>query len=460
MGAGMNDDRNCLAILLAAGRGTRMRSSLPKVLHPIAGKPMVLHALDAARDAGADALAVVIGHGADAVRDVVAPAGTFLQAEQLGTAHAVLAAREAIGRGAREVLVLYGDTPLLTGASLRRAREALTGDVAVAVVGFEATRPEGYGRLLTDGDALLAIREEKDASDAERAVTLCNSGIMAMHGDHALALLDAVGCDNAKGEFYLTDVVEIARERGLDATFTLAPEAELMGVNDRVQLAEAEATWQARRRRELLLGGVTMRAPGTVHLWHDTVVEADATIDPYVVFGPGATVRGGASVLAHCHIEGAEIGAGATVGPFARLRAGTVLRDGAKVGNFCETKKADIGVGAKVNHLTYVGDAMVGDRANLGAGTITCNYDGVNKHVTEIGADAFVGSNASLVAPVRVGEGAYVGSGSVVGRDVPAGALALARARQENKDGYAARIRARAQAEKARRAGRSARAAE
>ena len=447
----MNHERRCLAIVLAAGKGTRMRSALPKVLHPVAGKPMVGHALDAARDAGADALAVVVGHGAETVRDAVAPDDTFLQSEQLGTAHAVLAARGAIKRGCDEVLVLYGDTPLLTGASLRLAREAL-GENAVAVVGFEAADPTGYGRLLTDGDALLAIREEKDASETERTVTLCNSGIMALRGDIALSLLDAVGNQNVKGEYYLTDVVEIARAWGLSATFTLAPEAELMGVNDRVQLAEAEAAWQARRRRELLLAGVTMRAPDTVHLWHDTVIEADATIDAYVVFGPGAVVRGGASVLSHCHIEGAEIGAGATVGPFARLRPGTVLGEHAKIGNFCETKKAEIGAHAKVNHLTYVGDAVVGERANLGAGTITCNYDGVNKHFTEIGEDAFVGSNSSLVAPVVVGKGAYVGSGSVVGRDVPADALAIARARQENKDGYAPRIRAMAEAEKARRA--------
>ena len=438
----------CLAIVLAAGKGTRMRSARPKVLHEVAGKPMVGHALDAAREAGASDLAVVVGHGAEAVREAVAPAATFLQAEQLGTAHAVLAARDAIARGADEVLVLYGDTPLLTGASLRLARDALTGDVAVAVVGFEAADPTGYGRLLTDGDALVAIREEKDASPDERAVSLCNSGIMALRGDHALALLDAVGSDNAKGEFYLTDVVEIARSRGLATTYTLAPEAELMGVNDRVQLAGAEAAWQARRRRALLLDGVTMRAPDTVHLWHDTVVEPDATIDPYVVFGPGVVLRAGAHVLSHCHVEGAEIGPGATVGPFARLRPGAVLGEGSKVGNFCEVKKAEIGAGAKVNHLTYVGDAVVGAGANLGAGTITCNYDGVSKHVTRIGAGAFVGSNSSLIAPVTVGDDAYVGSGSVIGRDVPANALAIARARQENKEGYAPRIRAMAEAAK------------
>lgn len=446
-------DTQCLAIVLAAGKGTRMRSARPKVLHEVAGKPMVAHALDAARDAGADALAVVVGHGADAVRETVAPTDTFMQTEQLGTAHAVLAAREAVASGAGEVLVLYGDTPLLTGASLRLAREALTGDVAVAVVGFEAADPTGYGRLLAKGDALTAIREERDASDAERAVTLCNSGIMALRGEHALDLLDAVGSDNARSEFYLTDVVEIARARGLGATYTLAPEAELMGVNDRVQLADAEAAWQERRRRELLLDGVAMRAPHTVHLWHDTVIEPDATIEPYVVFGPGAVVRGEARVLSHCHVEGAEIGPGATVGPFARLRPGTSLGESAKVGNFCELKKAEIGADAKVNHLAYVGDAVVGERTNLGAGTITCNYDGVNKHVTRIGADVFVGSNSSLVAPVSLGNGAYVGSGSVVSRDVPADALAIARARQENKDGYAPRIRAMAEAEKRRRKG-------
>ena len=446
----MTEANACLAVVLAAGKGTRMRSDRPKVLHPVAGHPMVLHALDTAREAGADRIAVVVGHGGDAVRAVL-PAGAeaFEQTEQLGTAHAVLAARPALKRGRADVLVQFGDTPLLTPDTLRAARHALADGAAVAVVGFEAADPTGYGRLLTENGALAAIREERDATDAERAVTLCNAGIMALAGEHALALLDAVSSDNAKGEYYLTDVVEIARRRGLRCAVVAADETEVMGVNDRVQLAAAEAAWQARRRGALLRAGTAMRAPDTVHLWHDTVVEPDATVEPYVVFGPGATVRAGATVLSHSHIEGAEIGAGASVGPFARLRPGTRVGEGAKVGNFCETKKAEIGPGAKVNHLSYVGDAVIGAGANIGAGTITCNYDGYGKHVTEIGANAFVGSNASLGAPVRVGGGAYVGSGSVVTRDVPADALAIARGRQENREGYGARLRARLAAARA-----------
>ena len=447
------ESRSCLSIILAAGKGTRMRTALPKVLHPVAHLPMVGHVMRAASGQGSTATAVVVGHGAEQVeafvRSVDQDTRTFRQSEQLGTAHAVLAARSAIAQGFDDVLVLFGDTPLLTSDTLTTARGALSNDTAVAVVGFETREPTGYGRLLIDNGKLVAIREERDASEAERSITLCNGGIMAIAGEHALELLDAVGNDNAKGEYYLTDIVEIARERSLGAVAVVAPETDVMGVNTLVELADAEAIWQQRRRRELMLSGVSMTDPSNVHLAFDTVIEAGARIDPYVVFGSGSTVRSGAHVLAHSHIEGATIGENATVGPFAHLRPGANLGSDSKVGNFCEVKKANIAPGAKVNHLTYIGDATVGANANIGAGTITCNYDGVNKHLTEIGADAFIGSNSALVAPVSIGDGAYVASGSVVTKDVPSDGLAFARARQSVREGHASKLRERALAAKA-----------
>ncbi|MGN6549499.1 MAG: bifunctional UDP-N-acetylglucosamine diphosphorylase/glucosamine-1-phosphate N-acetyltransferase GlmU [Pararhizobium sp.] len=439
--------RKCLAIILAAGEGTRMKSKKSKVLHPLAGLPLVAHVARATSAAGVEAVALVVGRDAEAVGKAVEGCGAavevFTQAERLGTGNAVLAAREAIARGYDDLLVLFGDTPLVRPETLKAARAALAEDADVAVIGFRTPAPFGYGRLIEEGGELTAIREEKDASDAERAITFCNGGLMAIAGREALSLLDSIGNANAKGEYYLTDVVEIARNSGRHAVAIEAEAEDLVGVNTRAELAEVEAVWQARRRQSLMLGGVTMIAPETVFLSHDTEIAADVTIEPNVFFGPGVTVEEGAVIHAFSHIEGASIGPGAEVGPFARLRPGAELASKAKVGNFCEVKKATVGAGAKINHLTYVGDAIVGAGANLGAGTITCNYDGVNKHLTEIGANTFIGSNSALVAPVRIGDNVYIASGSVITEAVPDGALAFGRARQVNKEGRAEAVRAR-----------------
>ncbi|RST86477.1 bifunctional UDP-N-acetylglucosamine diphosphorylase/glucosamine-1-phosphate N-acetyltransferase GlmU [Aquibium carbonis] len=447
--------RSCLSVILAAGEGTRMKSALPKVLHAVAGLPLVCHVIDAAAAAGSSALAVVVGHGADEVRKAVqarAPgADVYLQAQRLGTAHAVLAAREALARGHDDVLVMFGDTPLIESQALASAREKLAEGAAVAVIGFRTDHPSGYGRLIEKDGALVAIREERECSNEERRITFCNGGLMAIAGEHALSLLDAVGNDNAKGEYYLTDIVEIARGRGLPVVATEAPFENVLGINNRAELAEAEAIWQARRRRATMLSGVTLMAPETVHFSHDTVIGADTIVEPNVVFGPKVAVAGNARIRAFSHLEGATVGEACEVGPFARLRPGARLAEKAKVGNFCEVKEADIQAGAKINHLTYIGDATVGADANIGAGTITCNYNGYTKDRTEIGAGAFIGSNSSLVAPVRVGERAYVASGSVVTADVPDDALAFGRARQEVKPGRAPILRGLYKAEKERR---------
>jgi bifunctional UDP-N-acetylglucosamine pyrophosphorylase/glucosamine-1-phosphate N-acetyltransferase len=436
--------RTGLTVVLAAGEGTRMRSSRPKVLHAIGARTLLGHVLAAVR-AAADATAVVIGPGQDAVAAAVkamAPdAAVFVQTERRGTAHAVLAARAALAQGADDVLIVFADTPLITPPTLQRLRAALAEGHAVAVLGFCPADPTGYGRLITENGGLLAIREEKDASAAERAITLCNAGLMALRGDVALPILDRIDDNNAKGEFYLTDAVAIAREMGLDAVALVTEEDEVRGVNTQAQLAEADAVLQRRLRAAALEAGVTMVAPDTVHLAADTKLAADVTIEPYVVFGPGVTVESGATIRSFSHLEGAHIGQGTIVGPFARLRPGARLGAGVKVGNFVEVKAAELEDGVRANHLSYIGDARVGARANVGAGTITCNYDGVDKHRTDIGAGAFIGSNSSLVAPVSIGEGAYVGSGSVVTADVPSGGLALGRARQVVKEGWAARLR-------------------
>ena len=426
--------RTCLSIILAAGEGTRMKSALPKVLHKIAGLPMVAHVAKAAESAGGQ-IALVIGHGADQLRAAAqsfAPrAEIFVQEKRLGTAHAVLAAREAIAKGHDDILVMFGDTPLLEPDALLQARAELAKDAAVVVVGFRTADPTGYGRLIEENGALFAIREEKDCTEAEKKIGFCNGGLMAIAGEHALALLDTVGNANAKGEYYLTDIVEIGRKRGLQVVATEASFENALGINNRAELAEAEAIWQRRRRRAMMLAGVTLIAPETVFFSHDTEIGAETVVEPNVFFGPGVRVAAGAKIHAFCHIEGAEIGVGCDVGPFARLRPGADLREKAKVGNFCEVKKATIEPGAKVNHLTYIGDARVGAGANIGAGTITCNYDGYSKFFTDIGAGAFVGSNSSLVAPISIGARAYVASGSVITESVPDDALAFGRARQK-----------------------------
>ncbi|MBB4189743.1 bifunctional UDP-N-acetylglucosamine diphosphorylase/glucosamine-1-phosphate N-acetyltransferase GlmU [Sinorhizobium terangae] len=446
-------ERTCLAIILAAGESTRMKSSVSKVLHPVAGRPMIAHVVDALASASISDVALVVGRDAEAVSAAAHTAGvtvtSFLQKERLGTGHAVLAAREAIARGYDDILVVFGDTPLITPEPLKAAREGLAEGNDVVVIGFEAADPTGYGRLIVEDGVLVAIREHKDASEAERRITYCNGGLMAINGRKALDLLGRIGNMNVKGEYYLTDLVEIVRAVGGKAVAVEAPEEELTGCNTRAELAYIERLWQQRRRQELMLSGVSMIAPETVFLSWDTELAQDVLVEPNVVFGPGVTVESGAIIHAFSHIEGAVVRADATVGPFARLRPGADLGPKSKVGNFCEVKKAEIGAGAKVNHLTYIGDAFVGAGSNIGAGTITCNYDGVNKHVTRIGENAFVGSNSSLVAPVSIGDGALVASGSVITDDVPADAVAFGRARQEIKPGRAPILRERYETEKA-----------
>jgi bifunctional UDP-N-acetylglucosamine pyrophosphorylase/glucosamine-1-phosphate N-acetyltransferase len=436
--------RTCLTIVLAAGEGTRMRASRPKVLHAIGGFPLIAHVLAAVRETEG-AAAVVIGPGQDkvaaAATATLPAAKIFVQAERRGTAHAVLSAREALAAGADDVLVVFADTPLVRPQTLARLREPLGRGKAVVVLGFRPRNPAGYGRLIMDGEALVAVREENDASEAERTITLCNAGLMALRGDVALAILDRIDDRNAKREFYLTDAVAIAREMGLDAVAIETEEDEVRGINSQAQLAETEAALQQRLRAAALEAGVNMVAPETVHLAADTKLGRDVVIEPYVVFGPGVTVEDGAVIRSFSYLEGAHLGEGATIGPFARLRPGARLGPKAKIGNFVEMKQAELGPGAQAMHLSYIGDTQVGAQANIGAGTITCNYDGTKKHRTEIGAGAFIGSNSSLVAPVKIGEWAYVGSGSVITHDVPAEALALGRGQQVVKQGWAARLR-------------------
>ncbi|MBB3771351.1 bifunctional UDP-N-acetylglucosamine pyrophosphorylase/glucosamine-1-phosphate N-acetyltransferase [Angulomicrobium tetraedrale] len=439
--------RSLLVIVLAAGEGTRMLSAQPKVLHKVAGRAMVSHVLDAALAAGASRIAVVVGPDHDAVAEevhrTVPDAAIFVQSERRGTAHAVLAAREALAEGHDDVVVMYGDTPLVRGETVLALRAPLALGAGVAVLGFRPEDPTGYGRLLTRGGELVAIREEKEASPEERAVRLCNAGLMAFDGRAVLGLIDAIGDANAKREFYLTDAVEIARAQGRLSGVVEAPADEVAGVNSRVQLAQAEAILQARLRRRALEGGATLVAPDTVFFSADTRLGRDVVVEPNVVFGAGVTVEEGATIRAFSHIEGAHVGRGAIVGPFARLRPGAMLGEGVHVGNFVEIKAAELSPGVKVNHLSYVGDSSVGANTNIGAGTITCNYDGFRKHRTVIGANAFIGTNSLLVAPVSVGDGAYIGTGSIITEDVPADALAIARARQVNKPGWAVRLRER-----------------
>lgn len=444
-------ERSCLSVILAAGEGTRMKSATPKVLHPVAGLPLVGHVVKAAEEAGGD-VAVVTGHGAEAVKAALArlapQAETFVQSERLGTAHAVLAARDAIARGYDDVLVMFGDTPLIEAVPLAAARARLTQGAAVVVMGFRTERPAGYGRLIESDGELVAIREDRDCSEEERRIEFCNGGLMAIAGREALQLLDAVGNANAKGEYYLTDIVEIARARGLKVVAEEVPSDDVLGINNRAELAEAEAIWQNRRRRRMMLDGVTLIAPETVFFSHDTEIGDDTIVEPHVFFAPGVKIAGGATIHGFSHLEGASIAAGAEIGPFARLRPGADLREKSKVGNFVEVKKTTVEPGAKINHLTYVGDARIGAGANIGAGTITCNYDGYNKAFTDIGAGAFVGSNSSLVAPLTIGAGAYVASGSTVTEDVPDGALAFGRARQTTLPERGKRLRERLEAAK------------
>lgn len=424
-----------------------MASSLPKVLHPVAGLPMVNHVCDAANAAGDTDIAIVVGNQAELVGEVVCKhfpgASVHIQAERNGTAHAVLAAREAIERGYDDVVILYGDVPLVRDTTVKEARDALAEGGDVVVLGFETETPHGYGRLLIENGKLTAIREQADVTVEENLITYCNSGIIIFNGDHLIELLDAVENNNPKQEFYLTDVVEIGCSKGLSVKAILVAEEETLGVNDRVQLAEVDELWQVRKRREMLRAGVSMQAPHTVLFHHDTQIGRDSSIEANVVFAGNVTIGEGTTIRAFSHLEGATIGDNAIIGPYARLRPGSQLADDTKIGNFVETKNAVVEKGAKINHLSYVGDARVGEGANIGAGVITCNYDGVNKHHTDIGEGAFVGTNSSLVAPVKIGDGSMTAAGSVITKDVPAGAMAVERSVQKTIDGLATKLRER-----------------
>jgi len=439
-------------IVLAAGRGSRMVSDLPKVLHPLGGQPLLAHAMAAGGALAPAQIVVVTGHGADTVEQTlsaIAPnAKTVRQTRQNGTAHAVAQARAALEDAGGDALVLYGDTPFVTPGTLARMVEARA-QADVVVLGFEAADPGRYGRLIVEAGRLTRIVEFKDATAVERAVTLCNSGVVLAPAQRLFDLIDAVGNANVAGEYYLTDIVGIATARGLRCAAVTCPEAETIGINTRAELAAAEAVFQTRRRAEMLAAGVTLIAPETVFFTADTRIGRDTVIEPNVVFGPGVDVASGAVIRAFSHLEGAVVGPQAVIGPYARLRPGTVVGAAVRIGNFVETKNAQLADGVKLNHLSYVGDASVGAGTNIGAGTITCNYDGVLKHRTTIGARAFIGSNTMLVAPVTVGDDALTGTGSVITDDVPAHALALARAKQVNKPGLAVRLRARLLALKA-----------
>ena len=441
-------------IILAAGKGTRMKSDLHKVLHPIAGRPMLLHLIDSLNRAGATRRVVVVGASGEQVEAAVAATGVEIawQREQLGTAHAALQAKDSLADFDGIAIVCFGDTPLLSTDTVARlaARLEAADAPTVAVLGFRPVDARAYCRIIAGADGTIAkMVEFKDASADERAVDLCNSGVTAVRTRDLWRLLEAVGNDNAAGEYYLPDVVTLAIAEGGRAVVIETGEDEVAGINSRGELAAVEAGWQAARRAQAMADGATLIAPDTVWFSHDTAIGRDVTIAPNVVFGPGVTVADGVVIHAFSHIEGATIGARAEVGPYARLRPGAALGDGSKIGNFVEIKKAVVGPGAKVNHLSYVGDAEVGAKANIGAGTITCNYDGFFKYRTVIGEGAFVGSNSALVAPVAIGAGAIVAAGSVVTQDVPADALALVRPPQVAKPGWAARFRERMAARKA-----------
>ena len=436
-------ERPVAIVILAAGQGTRMKSGLHKVLHPIAGRPMLLHLLATTEALAPERRVVVVGSGREQVEKAVAgkDVAIAVQDRQLGTGHAVLQAKAALQGFSGDVLILYGDVPLVTAGTMRAMLERLAGpdEPRAVVLGFRPENPGAYGRIIADGQGVIhKMVEYKDASPDERAVTLCNSGLMAARAAELFVLLDMIGNDNAAGEYYLPDIVML--DGGQSAVIETDP-IEVAGVNSRVELAALEAAWQARRRDEAMLAGVTLVAPDTVFFAHDTELARDVTIEPNVVFGPGVVVEEGATIHAFSHLEGAIVRTGADVGPYARLRPGADIGEGARVGNFVEVKKATLAKGAKANHLSYIGDASVGEGANIGAGTITCNYDGFNKSRTEIGAGAFIGSNSALVAPVRIGDGAIVGAGSTVTADVAADALVLVRPPQEQKPGWAMRFR-------------------
>jgi bifunctional UDP-N-acetylglucosamine pyrophosphorylase/glucosamine-1-phosphate N-acetyltransferase len=433
------------AIVLAAGKGTRMKSRLPKVMHRIASRTLIGHVLDSLAPLDLARIIAVIAPGMDDVANEVAPNGVAFQTEQLGTGHAVGSARQALADFKGDILVVYGDTPFVATATLQRMfeRRRAPDNPAIVVLGMRPADPTGYGRLVLGADGNLdRIAEHKDANDAERAISLANSGVMAIDGSVVWGLIDRIDNKNAKGEFYLTDVVAFARRDGRRCAVVEAPVEELLGVNSRSELAAAEALFQARRRLAAMENGATLIDPASVFFAADTRIGRDVVIGPNVQFGPGVEIADDVEIRAFCHIEGARIESGAIVGPFARLRPRSTVGAGAHVGNFIELKGTEIGAGAKANHVSYLGDATVGAKANIGAGTIVCNYDGFNKTRTSIGAGAFIGSDSVLVSPVTVGEGAYVAAGSVITSDVPPDALAVARERQVDKPGWAAKFRA------------------
>ena len=437
------------AVILAAGRGTRMRSDKPKVLHALAGRPMVLHVLEAVAGLKPKRTVIVIGPGMDAVTHAVAPHPVAIQERQCGTADAAKSARGALaGFTDGTVLIVFGDTPLIRTETLKEMIECRQAGAAVVVLGFHPEDPTGYGRLIHDrSGALTAIVEDVDLDEPQRAISLCNSGVMAVDAAHLMALLEAVSDENAKGEFYLTDIIGIAHSLGLDCAVVEAAAAELVGVDSRADLASVEAHWQHARRSRAMDEGATLLAPETVWFSHDTVLGRDVGIGPNVQFGSGVTLGDRVEVKAFCHLEGARIETDATIGPFARLRPGAEIGAGSRIGNFVEVKNAVLGEGVRAGHLAYLGDAEIGPAANIGAGTITCNYDGVDKHRTIIGAGAFIGTNTALVAPVTVGNGAFVAAGSVVTDDVSDDALVIARGRQVEFPDRAAQMRSAAEAE-------------
>ncbi|MCJ7421967.1 bifunctional UDP-N-acetylglucosamine diphosphorylase/glucosamine-1-phosphate N-acetyltransferase GlmU [Sphingomicrobium astaxanthinifaciens] len=433
-------------IVLAAGKGTRMKSALHKVLHPIAGRPMIEHLLGSVDQLSASRTVVVVGQWKEQLEAALDGRGlTFAeQTEQLGTGHAVQQAQAALAGHVGPVILLFGDVPMVRAETMRAMVERLEADdkPGIVALGFEPEDTKAYGRIITMGDDRIdKMVEHKDASPEERRCRMCNSGMMAVEGASLFDWLAEVDNDNAAGEYYLPDIVNIAKREGRRPVVVKGEEREVTGINSRAEMAQAEAQWQAFKREEAMAAGVTLRAPETVFFSWDTELGADVTIEPFVQFGPGVRVADGATIRAHSHLEGCDVGEGCEVGPYARLRPGARLERGAKVGNFVEIKNAVLGAGAKANHLTYVGDAAIGPRANLGAGTITCNYDGFNKWPTIVGADAFVGSNSALVAPVVIGERAIVGAGSVVTKDVTADAIAIARGQQKELAGAAKSFR-------------------
>jgi bifunctional UDP-N-acetylglucosamine pyrophosphorylase/glucosamine-1-phosphate N-acetyltransferase len=432
-------ESNLAVIILAAGKGTRMKSATPKVLHPIGGLPMLGHVIRTAESMKPEKIVVVAAPDQlGAFRPHVGQHEIAVQDAQLGTGHAVRCAESALAGFDGDILILYGDVPLITQQTLSELLRKKSGaHSAVAVLGFRAANPAGYGRLVVTGDALLGIVEDKDADAAQRAIPLCNSGLMAVSAAHLWPLLATLRNHNAQGEYYLTDIVAAAAAKDLPCCYGLAEESEVMGINDRLQLGEAENLFQARMRRAAMLGGVTLQCNYSTLFAHDTQIAHDVTVGANVVFGPGVVVESGAEILPFCHLENCVVKSGAKIGPFARIRPGSVIGEGARVGNFVEIKNAEIGAGAKANHLSYIGDATVGEKANIGAGTITCNYDGIKKSRTTIGRGAFIGSNTALVAPVTVGDGAMVAAGSTITKDVEAGALGIARSVQKSISGWA-----------------------